>query len=112
MAKRPWFLIALAVALVGCSSGKPHHPSLNPQRASELALRLANEKAQAVYNVQPFLAGPSAQLVQGRWVWNERRGLGFSDIEAIVTFAPDGSEPIVSVVLLDSRLGMPRELRR
>ena len=106
------FLIALAVALAGCSGGKPHHTALNPQRASELALRLANEKAQAAYKIQPFLAGPSAQLVQGRWVWNERRGLGFTDIEAIVTFAPDGSKPIVSVVLLDSRTGSAGNFRR
>jgi len=105
-------LVALAVALVGCSGGKPHRAALTPQQASDLALRLANEKAQAVYKIQPFRAGPSAQFVQERWLWNERRGLGFADVEAIVNFAPDGSNPIVSVLLLDSRVGFPQNLRR
>ncbi len=106
------FFIALAVALIGCSGGKPRGTALNAQQANSLALRLANEKAQAVLNIEPFRPDPSAQVLQGRWVWNERRGLGFTDVEAIVSFAPDGSDPIVSVVLLDTRPSPPANLRR
>ncbi len=102
----------MAVALFGCSSGKAHKTPLTPQQASSLALRLANEKAQSVYQIQPFRAGPVAQFVQERWVWNERRGLGFTDVEAIVNFAPDGSDPVVSVVLLDSRPALPTSAPR
>ncbi len=101
--------IALVFALAGCSIGKQHHAMLTPQQASDLALHLANEKAQSQYQVEPFRAGPAAQFVQGRWVWHQRKGLGQTDMEATVKFAPDGSNPSVSVLLLDSRSEFPRE---
>ncbi len=68
------------------------------------ALRLANEKAQALYKCRPYTNGPAAQLVRGNyWVWHGRRGQGQVDFEATVKFATNGSDASVSVDLLDSR---------
>ncbi len=98
-------LLVLLLALVGCTPGRPPPPaSLTPAQASDLARRLANDKAQALYNCRPFSDGPSAQFVQGYWVWHYRRGYSQADLEATVKFAKDGANPTVSVVLLDSRL--------
>jgi biopolymer transport protein ExbD len=78
--------------------------TLTAARALALAEQLANEKAQTLYNCQPFRNGPPAQLVQGYWVWHDRRGQGEVDLEATVKFAADGTNPDVNVILLDSRL--------
>jgi beta-lactamase regulating signal transducer with metallopeptidase domain len=77
--------------------------TLTAAQAQALALRLANEKAQALYHRQPFRDGPPAQWVQGQWVWQAEQGQGTLDIEAIVKFAQDGTNPDVNVRLLDSR---------
>jgi hypothetical protein len=77
--------------------------ALTAVQAQALALRLANEKAQALYHRQPFRDGHPAQWVQGQWVWQAAQGQGTLDIEAIVKFAADGTNPDVNVRLLDSR---------
>jgi hypothetical protein len=96
-------LFVLVLAIVGCNSGRPHTAALAPGQATELARKLANDKAQALYNCRPFSGAPSAQLVEDRWVWQDRRGHGQVDLEATVQFAKDGADPSVRVVLLDSR---------
>jgi tetratricopeptide (TPR) repeat protein len=86
--------------------GKPAHTGpLTGAQAEALAVQLANEKAQALYNCQPFREGTPAELVQGRWVWNDLRGRGSFDVEATVKFAADGTNPEVDVILLDGRPG-------
>jgi len=77
--------------------------TLTGARALALAEQLANEKAQTLYNCQPFRNGPPAKLVQGYWVWHDQRGQGEVDVEATVKFAADGTNPDVNVILLDSR---------
>jgi biopolymer transport protein ExbD len=77
--------------------------TLTGPQALALAQQLANEKAQALYNCQPFRNGPPAKLVQGYWVWHDQRGQGAGDVEATVKFAADGTNPDVNVILLDSR---------
>jgi beta-lactamase regulating signal transducer with metallopeptidase domain len=76
---------------------------LTAAQAEALAVRLANEKAQALYHCQPFRSGTSAQWVQGGWVWRDLRAQGTVDIEATVKFAADGTNPDVHVNMLDSR---------
>jgi hypothetical protein len=83
---------------------------LTAAEAEALAIELANEKAQALYNCQPFRKGTPAELVQGHWVWHDLRGYQVFDVEATVKFAADGTNPEVDVMLLDSRPGFP--LRR
>ena len=77
---------------------------LTGAQAEAKAVELANEKAQALYNCQPFQKGRPAELVDGHWVWNEGRPYGAADLEATVKFAADGTDPEVTVSLLDSRL--------
>ena len=105
-------VLALVVSLVGCSADRPHTATLTPVQATDLARRLANEKAEALYHCRPFSNGPSAQLVDGCWSWQDLRGQGQVDLQASVRFASNGSNPTVSVVLLDSRpKPLPERLR-
>jgi len=76
---------------------------LTGAQAEAKAVDLANEKAQALYNCQPFQKRRTAKLVDGHWVWNDGRSYGAGDIEATVKFAADGTNPEVTVNLLDSR---------
>ena len=101
------YLIPLALALLGCSSSTPRPSTLTSDQAGVLAQQLANEKAQALFNCQPFHNGPPAQFVQGHWAWHDLRGKGSGDIEATVEFATDGGKPNVNVARLDSRRIIP-----
>ncbi|MBI3852347.1 MAG: hypothetical protein HY298_18990 [Verrucomicrobia bacterium] len=93
--------LPLLILIMGCAATVPHKAaSLSPERAKLLALRLANDKAQALYECQPFQDGPTPQLVDNRWVWTERRGRGKADLEAHVSFDLDGSAPNADVLLL------------
>jgi hypothetical protein len=96
-------ILLLMLCLVGCTPDKPHATALSAAQATDLALRLANEKAQSLYQCRPYTNGPAAQLSEGYWVWHDRRGQGQVDFEATVKFATNGADPSVSVVLLDSR---------
>ena len=81
---------------------------LTGAQAEALAEKLANEKAQALYNCQPFRNRTPAQLVQGSWVWHDLRAQGIGDVEATVKFKADGTNPDVQVIRLDSRGILPR----
>jgi beta-lactamase regulating signal transducer with metallopeptidase domain/biopolymer transport protein ExbD len=78
--------------------------ALTGAQAEAKAVELANEKAQALYNCQPFQKGRPAELVDGYWVWTDGRPYGAADLEATVKFAADGANPEVTVNLLDSRV--------
>jgi len=103
-------LLLLGLGLLGCTSHQPHTARLTARQASDLALRLANHKAQELYRIQPFRFTSPARLVDSRWVWRTRQwletpdlwhartGFGAADpIEAEVRFALDGSDPEVDV---------------
>jgi HEAT repeat protein len=77
--------------------------ALTRDAARSLAELLANEKAQALYNRQPFRDGPPAQFVRGHWTWHDLRGQGSSDFEATVEFDVNGANPDVSVRWLNSQ---------
>ena len=95
------YVFILALVLAGCTTA-PRPAALNAEQAATFARRLANEKAQTLYNCQPFRYGPAAQFVEGYWVWHDRRGHGNADIEATVEFAADGTKPSVDLGLLYS----------
>jgi hypothetical protein len=104
--KAPCVLV-LVLVLIGCASDRPRAATLAPEQATEPARRLANEKAQALYNCRLFSNGSSAQLVEGCWVWQDRRRQGQLGLEVTVNFARDGANPSVKVVLLNSRPSAP-----
>ena len=75
---------------------------MTPNEAGSLAEHLANEKARALYNCQPFRNSPPARFVRDHWTWHHLQAQGLGDIEAAVEFAADGAEPKVKVVRLES----------
>jgi hypothetical protein len=124
--KGPLLCLALALVLTGCSTkpqGRDDSPGqaetanrtsvggrvakegnkpLDEARATALARQLANQNAQALYHCQPFGNGPKARFVGGRWEWVASKGYGLADLEANVSFHPDGSLPVVEVLLLST----------
>jgi hypothetical protein len=85
------------------SSSPAAQPALTAEQATAVAVRLANEKALALYQHQPFVAGQPAQSVAGHWLWVARQGYGHGDIQATVELAADGSTNRVDLQLFDSQ---------
>jgi Na+-translocating ferredoxin:NAD+ oxidoreductase RnfG subunit len=99
---KPLLILFLAFIFAGCESSR-QSASLTSQQATTTAMRLANDKASALYQHQPFVAGQPAQFVAGHWLWVARQGFGSGDIQATVELAADGSTNSVSVQLYDSK---------
>jgi hypothetical protein len=100
---RTQHLIPILIMLAGCSTTAPRTSTLTAEQAGVLAQQLANDKAQTLYNCQPFRNAPPAQFVQGHWTWHQQQAQGLGDVDATVEFAANGAEPKVSVVQLESR---------
>ena len=94
--------ICVLLAVIGCGE-KPQSTALTLGQATDLALKLANDEAEAQYKCRPFTNGPPAQLVEGCWNWQTRQAQGLGDIEASVRFESNGVSPNVRVLFLDSR---------
>ena len=94
-------VVVLAFVLVGCKSS-PQSVSLTTERATTLAMRLANDKAFTLYQRQPFADGQPARMVSGHWLWVARQGFGHGDIQARVELAMDGSTNHVDLQLFHS----------
>src|SRR5438093_8239872 len=102
----------LLILLTGC--GKPNGQSEAPngrleaqmssEQATLIARQLANQRSQALYHCEPFDGAGSAQWLNGRWAWHERRAYYSGDIEAMVLLGPDGSAQSVQVTLLVDRM--------
>ena len=80
---------------------------MDAAEATLLARQLANQHALALYRCEPFLSGPAAVWTNEHWLWRARQGFGHSDIEALVSLAPDGSTQSVQVLLLHSSVDLP-----
>jgi len=104
--KISWAII-LAALLVGCSSTRQSTTStstaLTSLQATNLAMKLANEKALTAYNCDPFKTQEPVLFLQGRWVWIGREGYGHGDIQATVELATDGSTNNVVLQLLSNQ---------
>ena len=74
-------------------------PALSANQAARLAIQLANTKAQATYQRQPFHDGQPASFVAGHWVWRE---LAPGDFEATVELSADGSTNSVAINILSN----------
>ena len=100
--KTPRFIL-FALLLVGCTSTY-QTASLTADQAKTVAIRLANEKAAATYQSQPFHDGQPPSFVAGHWTW---RQLGTGDIEATVELAADGSTNSVTIIQLVDKAILP-----
>lgn len=92
---------AILVYHYQAGNGKP----LTGAQAAQLATLLANNKAAAFYQCQPFHCDQPAIFVDGRWLWKQTVP---GDYEAIVQVAIDGSTNRAIVNLLNSTInGLP-----
>jgi hypothetical protein len=94
-------VIISALLLAGCASSPPV-AGLTAGQATALAIQLANDKASALYQVQPFHEGQPARFAKGHWVWTDQRGVGHSDMQVTVELAADGSTNSVHLKVFDS----------
>ena len=90
--------------LLGCSTSTRNNVALRAEQAQALAVQLANDKADSVYHCRPFGLEQPARFAQGRWLWTDRSGHGYGDLEAVVTLAADGTTNSIDLKLLDSRV--------
>src|ERR1051325_1975935 len=73
-------------------------PANSSSQAAQVAARLANDKCERLHKTRPFTPGQHAAVLEGdvyRWGRLDERGPG--GMSALVTFAPDGSNPKVEV---------------
>jgi len=89
------------LSLAGCASPQ-HGTQLTAAKVGVVAMRLANDKADALYHRRPFESSQPAQFAAGRWFWTDRCGAGMGDYEATVELAADGSTNSVDVKFLDN----------
>ena len=99
-------IIIFALLLMGCKTPQPNS-FLSSDQATALAIRLANDKADALYHHRPFQDGRPAQFVTGKWVWTDGCGVALLDYHASVILAADGSTNSVNVQLLDNGMSIP-----
>ena len=103
-------IAVFAFLLVGCESSR-QSASLTSEQAKDVAIRLANQKADTLYHCQPFQDGRPARFTQGHWVWSDARGYGHGDIQATVELAANGSTNNVDIEFFDNQNQMPASIR-
>lgn len=85
--------------------------SLTSAQATAIAIRLANEKSDALFHHRPFQDGRPAQFLMGKWLWTDGCGVALLDYHASVTLAADGSTNSVDIQVLDD-MERPNLFRR
>jgi len=92
-----------------CSSvQKPTKTVLTRQQAHNLAEQLAVARYGDLFEEPAFRNTQPPVLDSIGWRWRWRRGSGVSDIEILVSFAPDGGSPLVLYQVLGSGEYVPR----
>jgi len=77
---------------------------ITADQAGKLCLRLANDKADALYHRRPFQEGQEAHFEAGRWLWTGSHGVGTLDYQATVELAANASTNSVEIKVLDDAL--------
>ena len=98
MTIRPSLVLLFAVLLSGCSTTPTATKKpvvLSQQQAHFLAEKLASAKYGWAIGETGIRHSSPPRLNAGEWFWRWRRGSGQGDMEITVTFAPDGSSPVV-----------------
>jgi hypothetical protein len=91
-------LMVVAGALMilgGCT-----HPShtLSPLQAAQLAAQLANDECERRYHKRPFTPEQHVAVQEGeRFRWGGLNEGAPKGLSALVTFRPDGNDPVVEV---------------
>ena len=106
----PWWWCVMAVLILspGCSklfststsgTGAPQlGQTLSPIQAAILAARLANDECERRHKKRPFAPEQYSAVLEGDvYRWGRLDEGGRDGLSALVTFAPDGSNPKVEV---------------
>lgn len=93
-------VILLAALLAGCSTAptptQTNAPGvLSQAQAHFLAEKLAVARYDWFFRDRGIERSSPPRLVDGEWRWRLRRGSGGGDMVITVTFAPDGTSPVV-----------------
>ncbi len=100
-------IIILAFLVISCERSQKTAP-LTAAQAGTLAMRLANDKADALFHHRPFQDNRPAEFSAGHWIWTSKHGVNIRDFEARVELAADGSTNSVDIKLLDNVNRLPR----
>ena len=103
-----WCVIAVLILSPGCSKLFPtstggtgaqqSRQTLTPTQAAILAAKLANDECERRYEKRPFAPEQYAAVLEGDvYRWGRLDEGGRDGLSALVTFAPDGSNPKVAV---------------
>ena len=108
--RAPWSWCVMAVLILspGCSKLFPTSTSgtgaqqsrqtLSSTQAAILAAKLANDECERLHQRRPFTAEQYAAVLEGDvYRWGRLDEGGRDGLSALVTFAPDGSNPKVEV---------------
>ena len=99
----------LMMLLLGCSSTrKSSQTILTQQQAHTLAEQLAVARYGDLFGAAAFRNTQPPHLDSSGWRWRWRRGSEQSDIEILVSFAPDGGSPLVDYQVIGSGVYVPR----
>jgi hypothetical protein len=104
-------IVLFAVFTLGCASEQHSHTTLTKTEATQLAVRLANDKASRLCWCRPFREDhtTSMDFIAGHWYWCgwmgfRRVGPGVvCDVQSQVTLSPDGATNNVEIQLFDYR---------
>lgn len=95
---RPILAPILMALVAGCSTPQPQTKAaavLTEQQAHSLAEKLATAKLWWLIGEAGISRSTPPRLANGEWFWRWRQGRGSGDMEVTVTFAADGSSPVV-----------------
>lgn len=98
MKLRPILAIILMALVTGCSTSQPQIKAaavLTEQQAHSLAEKLATAKLAWLIGEAGISRSSPPRFANGEWFWRWSQGRGSGDMEVTVTFAADGSSPVV-----------------
>lgn len=90
-------IFIIAVILAGCTSGRDR-AMLTHEQAVIISSQLANDKAEELYQQDPFTDCQQAHCVRGRGVWVVQWESVHDDIRATVVLALDGATNRVEII--------------
>jgi len=94
-----WVLLAGLLCVASCQ-GSPNYPVLTEPEALQLAVDLANNKAEEQSKTRPFTLESYPILQDGeRWHWGQLDVGAPTGLSAEVSFDMDGDNPEVEVFL-------------
>jgi hypothetical protein len=91
-------IVFLCIFQAGCGSDSVAILPISPDKAAQLAAKLANDQCDHLYQKRPFTANQyAAKLQDGTYHWGGLDVGGQKGFSALVTFRQNGGDPHVEV---------------